>query len=202
MQALIQLKDELRQFLIRTQTMLIGSIVIAPFVFIIEFGPLLINMLQTGSGLQENYAGQVTSQYILAFLKDVSTFSASKALVVFIIWAGVGLMAYFALAGLIRWAMSVYNEIVVDTQYSPAKATRLLITHFALKFFVFAGFVLFVGLCVVVLLPYWMDMVRIFIYDMSWVNSSLLLLGILGLTTTIYLLWSFAYLTWVYEETT
>lgn len=200
MQAYTQLKEEIRQLMVRTQVMLIGAIIIAPILFIIEFGPPLIRMLQAGSGLQENYAGQVTSQYIVNILKVASDYSFSKSIIVFIIWAIVGLLAYFAVISFVRWALSVSNEIIVDTQYSKSQAAKLLIAHFGQKFLVALVFVGFLVAGVIYLIPYWMDMMRIFVYDMSWINSSLLLLGLLGFTATIYALWSFAYLTWLYEE--
>ena len=200
MQAYNQLKEEIRQLLVRTQTMLIGAIIIAPIIFVTEFGPPLVRMLQAGSGLQENYAGQVTSQYIVKLLKAASDYTFSKSIIVFIIWAAVGLLAYFAVISFVRWAMSVTNEIIVDTQYSKPAAAKLLVKHFGAKFLVALVFVGFLAVGFLYLIPYWMDMMRIFVYDMSWVNSSLLLLGLLGFTTTIYALWSFAYLTWLYEE--
>lgn len=200
MQAYTQLKEEIRQLLVRTQVMLIGAIIIAPILFVIEFGPPLIRMLQAGSGLQENYAGQVTSQYIVNILKVASDYSFSKSIIVFIIWAIVGLMAYFAVVSFVRWALSVSNELIVDTQYSRGQAAKLLITHFGQKFLVALVFAIFLVVSFLYLIPYWMDMMRIFVYDMSWINSSLLFLGLLGFITTIYALWSFAYLTWLYEE--
>lgn len=200
MQAYTQLKEEIRQLLVRTQVMLIGAIIIAPILFVIEFGPPLIRMLQAGSGLQENYAGQVTSQYIVNILKVASDYSLSKSIIIFIIWAIVGLMAYFAVVSFVRWALSVSNELIVDTQYSRGQAAKLLIAHFGQKFLVALVFAIFLVVSFLYLIPYWMDMMRIFVYDMSWVNSSLLFLGLLGFTTTIYALWSFAYLTWLYEE--
>lgn len=200
MEAYNQLKVEIRQLLVRTQVMLIGSIIIAPIVFVIEFGPVLVRMLQTGSGLQENYAGQVTSQYIFQLLREASAYSFSKSIIVFVIWAVVGLVAYFAVISFVRWAISVSNEIIVDTKQSKGRAAQLIISHFGQKLIFAMLFAVFMAAGFLYLIPYWMDMVRIFIYDMSWVNSSLLLLGVLGFTVTVYALWSFAYLTWLYEE--
>lgn len=180
--------------------MLIGAIILAPIIFVTQFGAQIITMVQSGSGLQENYAGQVTSEYVDGLLRGLSTYSASKVAGVFIIWATVGVLAYVGLLALVRAVIAVRNEVVVDTKYRKGSPAKLLALHFAQKFLVGISFIAFLAVSILYLLPYWMDMLRIFVFETSWANGGFLIGGLLGLTLNIYVLWSFAYLTWIYEE--
>lgn len=200
MQAVDHLFTELRQLLIRTQTILIGSIILAPIIFVIEFGPQIIRILQTGSGLHDNYAGEVTSQYIVRLLREASAYSFSKNIAVFVIWALAGVLAYVLSIAALRWMTAVRNEIVIDTSYSKGSAAKLIALHFTQKIAVFLIFCIFAAACFLLFIPYSMDLMRIFMYDLRWFNAPLLLLGLLGLTCTMYVLASFAYLAWLYEE--
>lgn len=195
------LTEKILQIFIRTPVQLIGSFLIALAVFLVEFSPLLVRNFEAAGEVAPGETSKTVSEYVLYFVKGLETLPLIKDIVLIIFWGGVAVCAYLLFLAVSNALIVIRNEYVVDTQYTRGDTTRALITHFGNKILAAFWFLVLAGLSVVFLIPYFMDMLKIFASTpIGFDTAHYFLIGFFGLMANIYVVWATAYFTWIYEE--
>jgi hypothetical protein len=192
---------QIKQIFLLTQTQLIASCVLAIFIFLIEFSPILLNIFEAGSAVPQGEAEQTISQYVNGFLQYLNDLPHSRDVIVALFWGLVAILVYFLYISASNAVIIARNEIVTDTKYAKGSVIGTLIARFGSKMLAIAAFGVFIGVSLIYALPYWMHLLTVFVYsNATFVVLEYLIYGLVGLALNIYLVCAAAYFIWVYEQ--
>jgi hypothetical protein len=189
------------QIFLLTQLQLVGSLVLAIAVFLIEFSNPIIHILESGSQVTAGLANKTASEYVHSFLQKISELPHTDDIIIILLWALSAITLYLVAISLYNVFISIRNEIVVDVNYSKGSAAKVLASRFGAKALVAGSFVVVCIVSIIWLIPYWMNMLSIFVFSgLDLRNSVFLLVGFLGLMLNIYLIWTAAHFARIYEK--
>lgn len=195
------LLPKVRQILLVTQLQMIGSFVLALIIFLVEFGPAVVQYIERGSQINAGVTGKTVSEYVLELLRRISAMPHAGDIITVLFWAIAAGLLYAAFVVAANIIISIRNEITVDMNYSKGSVAKVLIKRFGSKILAVCAFAILCAASIFLFVPYWMDMFSIFIFSGLRLDHALfLLVGFFGLFLNIYAVWSAAYFTWVYEE--
>lgn len=195
------LLQKTKQILLLTQVQLLGSFVLALAAFLVEFGAAIIQVLESDSQVTVGITGKTGSGYVLGFLRYISSLPYADNIITGLFFATAAVFLYFAFIALGNIMVSIRNEIVVDVNYSKGSVIKILLTRFGAKILAAGCFVLLCAASILLFVPFWMNMLGIFVYSgLNLHQVVLLMVGFLGLVLNIYAVWTAAYFTWTYEE--
>jgi hypothetical protein len=199
------LSAKIRQIFLRTQIQLIGAFVGALVVFLVEYSAFIIQFLERGSDVEVGLTGKTISGYIVGFLQKISDLPHADDVITGLFWATAAGLCYAAFIAISDIYTIIHNEIADDVNYS--KVTRssvfkVMIVRFSEKILAISAFIGLVAASIFLLVPFWMDMLARFVHSgFQLSQAGFFALGFFGLAANIYVVWSAAYFTWVYEET-
>jgi hypothetical protein len=198
----LTLLSKIKQIILITPTQLVASFVIALFIFLVEFGPIMIRAFESGSQVNAGDTNKTVSGYVLTFLQRLNEVPNAKVIAAGVVSAIAGIAIYAILVALYRIIIDIREEIEVDASITKKEAlAKVLLTRFGIKILVAIGFGVFLLITLLFLIPYWMDLLSIFVYTGLKLSSAYYLVaGLFGLMMNIYILWIIAHFTWIYEE--
>lgn len=197
----LRLGSKIIQIFLRTQVQLLGSLVLALVIILIEYGAIIIHAVESGSAVPVGDTGKTVSSHVLGFLRYLSNLQNADNIFTGLFWAVVAVLLYYAFITISNIIISIRNEVVVDVNYSKGSVAKVLFARFGSKILAVCAFVALLAASIFVLVPFWMDLIGNFVFSgLHLADIPLLLTGYLGLAVNIYVVWSAAYFTWIYEE--
>ena len=198
----LTLLSKIKQIILITPVQLIGSFVVALFVFLIEFGPVMIQVFESDSQLTVGDTNNTVSGYISVMLQHLNDIPNAKVIAAGLVSALAGIALYAGLVALYRIIIDIREEVEVDTTIAKKDSlAAVLLTRFSVKILVAICFTAFLILSIWFLIPYWMNLLTIFVYTgLRLRYIYFLVIGLIGLMINIYILWIVAHFTWMYEE--
>lgn len=195
--------SSLSKFLRVTGLHLVAALVLGIFIFFAEFLPVIFRILSQDGQSGSDYAQQTFSQYVSAFLSNLNDLPFAQSLITGLTWAAAGLALYVLYLVFANILIDARNEITVGLEDSQKGVTRSkILKHASAKLTASVGYFAFSAVSLTLLVGYWIDLMRIFVYSsMSISEIPSLVFGLSGLILNIYLLFSLAYLIWRYEGT-
>lgn len=190
-----------RQIFLLTEKQMLGSVLIALAIFLVEFAPHFIQAIEKGSKVAAGETGKSVSQYVIYFWQYLSEQPYANIVINGIIWAFIGIVVYSAVVAVNNIVVDIKNEIIVDSQYAGDSLAKVLAGRFAGKILAALGFVALVALSVFISVPFLMDLLKSFVQSgMALTRAHELIIGLVGLGLNIYIVWAAAHFTWIYEE--
>lgn len=184
-----------------TGTQLIGSFVLALAIFLVEYSPAIIRFIEGGSEVTVGSTGKTVSDHVLSFLRYLSDLPHAGEITTGLFFAGAAVVIYLAFIALNNFIITIRNEIAVDMYVSKGQFAKVFLTRLGAKALAAGAFGLLVAVSIFLLIPYWMNLLNIFVESGLALDHGLYLLGgFTGLAANIYVVWTAAYFTWIYEE--
>ncbi len=195
------LVSKIRQIFLLTQTKLMASVVLALIIFLVEFSKIILQSFESGSGTPVGTTGTTISDNVLNILHDISALPNAEDVVTALFWAVTAVVVFSIGVAIKNIITSIENEIAADLNAPKKSIPKLLITRFSEKILAAASFAALSAISILILIPYWMDLLRIFAFSNFDIGHGLYFLaGFTGLVATIYIVWVAAYFIWIYEE--
>lgn len=161
----------------------------------------MVSVFESGSRAPSDELNLTVSQYTLQFLKRLNDVPNAKVIAAGLVSAVVGVVLYSGVIALVRVIGDIRQEIAVDKSITNSSFSSVLIARLSSKILAAIGFIWLLVISFWFLIPYWMSLMSLFVYNglqLSFIHY--LLFGLIGLSINIYAIWVIAHLTWVYEE--
>lgn len=193
---------KIKSFWDYTQMYFVYSLLLAAIVFFVEFSAPILQILGDSAQAPNEYTQKTVSQYVISFLQWLSELPQANNVIVGLFWAGAAVLLYFLYITLSNMYIATRNEYIVDVNNSKKQnRSQLLVNRFGSKILIGLGYFIFAVVSIVYLIPYFMNLLHIYVYSgMRWTDFGYLIAGIVGLTGVFYLLSACAVVIWKYEQ--
>lgn len=190
----LTLSTKIKQILLVTERQMIGSIILAIAIFLIEYSAFIFRVFEDGSAVPEGIAAQTVSQEVSRFLQYINDLPYANNIATALFWALAAIFLYIAYNIAKNIVIDARNEVIVDTSYANNSIGQLLVRRFSRKIAIVLGFFALIALTALFLLPYWMGLLTIFVYSgLLLKDTPFLIMGLCGLAVNIYAVWIFAH---------
>lgn len=194
----IKLFSQLKQTVTLTQQKLFYSAVFTLLFFVIQFLPYLFRAIEGNQASTQGYLGLLTSEVLSKELSRLSQLPYSDVLTIVALYCITGLAVVALFTGLRNTILLTHNEIAERFGGTKTKLSYLI---FARKITRYALFLCFLCLSILYLVPYWTNLMSIFVYSgMSISNIGYFFAGFLGMTINIYIIWVIIQFIWFHQK--